>query len=46
MLEHKLEDTQLFYEFDKITKFKQNAEFSTAFVLENYSRNRYEYYSI
>lgn len=31
----------MFQEFDKITKVKANAEFSTAFVLENYSRNRY-----
>lgn len=42
ILEHKLEDTQLFHEFDKITKVKPNAEFSTAFVLENYSRNRHK----
>lgn len=33
----------MFQEFDKITKVKANAEFSTAFVLENYSRNRYVY---
>ncbi|XP_050442639.1 tyrosine-protein phosphatase non-receptor type 21 [Adelges cooleyi] len=42
ILQHKLEDAQLFQEFDKITKVKPNAEFSTAFVLENYSRNRHK----
>ncbi|VVC24349.1 Hypothetical protein CINCED_3A016831 [Cinara cedri] len=42
LLEHKLEDTQLFQEFDRITKVKPNAEFSTAYVLQNYSRNRHK----
>ncbi|XP_025414894.1 tyrosine-protein phosphatase non-receptor type 21 [Sipha flava] len=42
LLEHKLEDTQLFQEFDKITKVKPNAEFSSTFALENFSRNRHK----
>lgn len=40
LLERKLVDSQLFFEFEKIPKKKPNADFSTALLPENASRNR------
>lgn len=42
MLEYKLADSQLFFEFDKIPKRKQNADFSTALLPENAVFNRFK----
>lgn len=41
-MENKLADNQLFFEFDKIPKKKQDAEFTTALLVENASFNRYK----
>ncbi|CAG9858770.1 unnamed protein product [Phyllotreta striolata] len=42
ILENKLGDSQLFFEFDKIPKKKQNAEFKTALLPENATFNRFK----
>lgn len=42
LLERKLVDSQLFFEFEKIPKKKQNADFSTALHPDNEKRNRYK----
>lgn len=42
LLEKKLVDSQLFFEFEKIPKKKQNAEFSSANHADNIARNRLE----
>ncbi|XP_072391458.1 tyrosine-protein phosphatase non-receptor type 14 [Diabrotica undecimpunctata] len=42
LLENKLADSQLFFEFDKIPKKKQNAEFKTALLPENAAFNRFK----
>ncbi|XP_031333936.1 tyrosine-protein phosphatase non-receptor type 14-like, partial [Photinus pyralis] len=42
VLENKLADSQLFFEFDKIPKKKQNADFTTALHLDNAKYNRYK----
>ncbi|XP_057669756.1 tyrosine-protein phosphatase non-receptor type 14 isoform X1 [Diorhabda carinulata] len=42
LLENKLADSQLFFEFDKIPKKKQNAEFKTALLSENAAFNRFK----
>ncbi|KAI4458313.1 tyrosine-protein phosphatase [Holotrichia oblita] len=42
LLEYKLADSQLFFEFDKIPKRKQNADFSTALLPENAVFNRFK----
>ncbi|KAK9884942.1 hypothetical protein WA026_009178 [Henosepilachna vigintioctopunctata] len=42
MLENKLADSQLFFEFDKIPKKKQNADFTTALLNENSAFNRFK----
>ncbi|XP_063225747.1 tyrosine-protein phosphatase non-receptor type 14 isoform X2 [Bacillus rossius redtenbacheri] len=42
LLEKKLVDSQLFYEFEKILKTKPNSDFSTALLPENAVRNRYK----
>lgn len=40
LLERKLVDSQLFFEFEKIPKHKSNADYSTALHPDNTSRNR------
>ncbi|XP_064212238.1 tyrosine-protein phosphatase non-receptor type 21 [Tribolium castaneum] len=42
LLENKLADSQLFFEFDKIPKKKQNADFTTACHRENAQFNRFK----
>ncbi|KAL3280129.1 hypothetical protein HHI36_017633 [Cryptolaemus montrouzieri] len=42
LLENKLADSQLFFEFDKIPKKKQNADFTTALLNENAAFNRFK----
>lgn len=42
LLENKLADSQLFFEFDKIPKKKQNAEFTTALLPDNAAFNRFK----
>ncbi|KAJ8934323.1 hypothetical protein NQ314_013363 [Rhamnusium bicolor] len=42
LLENKLADSQLFFEFDKIPKKKQNADFTTALHPDNVSFNRFK----
>lgn len=42
LLENKLADSQLFFEFDKIPKKKQNSEFTTASMPENSALNRFK----
>ncbi|XP_034253094.1 tyrosine-protein phosphatase non-receptor type 14 isoform X1 [Thrips palmi] len=42
LLEKKLVDSQLFFEFEKIPKKKQNAEFSSANHADNIARNRFK----
>lgn len=42
MLENKLTDSQLFFEFDKIPKKKQNADYSTALHADNAAFNRFK----
>ncbi|XP_023310890.1 tyrosine-protein phosphatase non-receptor type 14 isoform X2 [Anoplophora glabripennis] len=42
LLENKLADSQLFFEFDKIPKKKQNAEFTTALHPDNAAFNRFK----
>ncbi|KAJ8977595.1 hypothetical protein NQ317_018363 [Molorchus minor] len=42
LLENKLADSQLFFEFDKIPKKKQNADFTTALLPENQIFNRFK----
>lgn len=42
MLENKLADSQLFFEFDKIPKKKQNTDFTTALHRDNASFNRFK----
>ncbi|XP_046668249.1 tyrosine-protein phosphatase non-receptor type 21 isoform X2 [Homalodisca vitripennis] len=42
LLERKLVDSQLFFEFEKIPKQKSNADFSTALHADNASRNRFK----
>nr|CAD7459231.1 unnamed protein product [Timema tahoe] len=42
LLEKKLVDSQLFFEFEKIPKKKSNVEFTTALHPDNVSRNRYK----
>ncbi|XP_044258039.1 tyrosine-protein phosphatase non-receptor type 21 [Tribolium madens] len=42
LLESKLADSQLFFEFDKIPKKKQNADFTTACHRENAQFNRFK----
>ncbi|KAJ8962381.1 hypothetical protein NQ318_018365, partial [Aromia moschata] len=42
LLENKLADSQLFFEFDKIPKKKQNADFTTALLPENGIFNRFK----
>lgn len=42
MLENKLADSQLFFEFDKIPKKKQNTDFMTALHRDNASFNRFK----
>ncbi|XP_045482953.1 tyrosine-protein phosphatase non-receptor type 14 isoform X2 [Harmonia axyridis] len=42
LLENKLADSQLFFEFDKIPKKKQNADFTTALLNENSAFNRFK----
>ncbi|XP_025834332.1 tyrosine-protein phosphatase non-receptor type 14 [Agrilus planipennis] len=42
LLENKLADSQLFFEFDKIPKKKQNADFSTALHPDNAKFNRFK----
>ncbi|XP_014242727.1 tyrosine-protein phosphatase non-receptor type 21 isoform X2 [Cimex lectularius] len=41
LLEKKLADTQLFFEYEKIPKQKNNSDFTTATLPENISRNRF-----
>ncbi|EEC11804.1 putative protein tyrosine phosphatase, non-receptor type nt6 [Ixodes scapularis] len=41
VLESRLEDGQVFLEFENIAKRKPNADFSTALLLENIPRNRF-----
>lgn len=41
VLENRLEDGQVFLEFERITKRKPNADFTTALLSENTSRNRF-----
>lgn len=41
LLEQKLVDSQLFFEFEKIPKQKSNPDFSTALHPDNACRNRY-----
>lgn len=41
VLESRLADGQVFLEFERIAKRKPNADFSTALLLENVSRNRF-----
>lgn len=41
-MENKLADSQLFFEFDKIPKKKDNADFSTALLPENAIFNRFK----
>lgn len=40
LLERKLEDSQLIFEFEKIPRIKGNADFTTASLPENINRNR------
>lgn len=40
LLEHKLEDSQLMFEFEKIPRIKMNPDFTTARLPENIIRNR------
>lgn len=40
LLEKKLGDSQLFFEFEKIPKQKKNCDFTTATLPENIPRNR------
>ncbi|KAH1022613.1 tyrosine-protein phosphatase non-receptor type 14 [Dendroctonus ponderosae] len=42
LLENKLADSQLFFEFDKIPKKKENAGFSTSLLPENAPFNRFK----
>lgn len=42
ILENKLADNQLFFEFDKIPKKKQDADFATALLPDNTAFNRYK----
>ncbi|KAF5273418.1 hypothetical protein FQA39_LY07435 [Lamprigera yunnana] len=42
VLENKLADSQLFFEFDKIPKKKQNADFTTALHPDNTKFNRFK----
>ncbi|XP_060524668.1 tyrosine-protein phosphatase non-receptor type 14 [Cylas formicarius] len=42
LLENKLADSQLFFEFDKIPKKKPNADFTTALLPENAAFNRFK----
>ncbi|CAH0553349.1 unnamed protein product [Brassicogethes aeneus] len=42
LLENKLADNQLFFEFDKIPKKKQNADFTTALLPDNAVFNRFK----
>ncbi|KAF5270426.1 hypothetical protein FQR65_LT05614 [Abscondita terminalis] len=42
VLENKLADSQLFFEFDKIPKKKQNADFATALHADNVKFNRFK----
>lgn len=42
ILENKLTDSQLFFEFDKIPKKKQNADFTTALHIDNAKYNRFK----
>ncbi|KAL1491998.1 hypothetical protein ABEB36_012508 [Hypothenemus hampei] len=42
LLENKLADSQLFFEFDKIPKKKDNADFTTALLPENAQFNRFK----
>lgn len=42
ILENKLADNQLFFEFDKIPKKKQDADFATALLPDNAAFNRYK----
>lgn len=42
LLENKLADSQLFFEFDKIPKKKQNAEFTSAMHPDNSAFNRFK----
>lgn len=42
LLENKLADNQLFFEFDKIPKKKENADFSTALLPESSLFNRFK----
>lgn len=42
MLENKLADSQLFFEFDKIPKKKQTVDFSTALHPDNAVFNRFK----
>ncbi|XP_065214108.1 tyrosine-protein phosphatase non-receptor type 14-like isoform X1 [Planococcus citri] len=42
LLERKLEDSQLIFEFEKIPRFKSNADFTTAHLPENNNRNRHK----
>lgn len=42
ILESKLADSQIFFEFDKIPKKKENADFTTAMLIENLSFNRFK----
>ncbi|XP_075228092.1 protein tyrosine phosphatase non-receptor pez isoform X2 [Lycorma delicatula] len=41
LLERKLVDSQLFFEFEKIPKQKSNADFGTGLLPDNASRNRF-----
>lgn len=41
-LENRLAEGQVFLEFERIIKKKQNADFSTAMLQENMSRNRFK----
>lgn len=41
LLEQKLVDSQLFFEFEKIPKQKSSPDFSTALHPDNAGRNRY-----
>ncbi|KAG5890416.1 hypothetical protein JTB14_017637 [Gonioctena quinquepunctata] len=42
LLENKLADSQLFFEFDKIPKKKQNCDFKTALLPDNAAYNRFK----
>ncbi|XP_074033210.1 protein tyrosine phosphatase non-receptor pez isoform X1 [Leptinotarsa decemlineata] len=42
LLENKLADSQLFFEFDKIPKKKQNGDFKTALHPDNATHNRFK----